>query len=149
MLYHVQHVTEYHYQDAVSLCHNLVHLKPRWTPNQVCHRTHLHVEPKPTAIEPMLDYFGNPTAHFTIQNPHKVLKVMAHIVVEVHPRSVANLSNSPGVGKCSGTDPRIPRLADFMRRLNMCSIRRIFREATNWRATRCRRSREGGLCSKP
>ncbi len=95
MLYHVQHVTEYLYQDPVSLCHNLVHLKPRWTPNQVCHRDHLHVEPEPNLIEPMLDYFGNPTAHFTIQDPHKILKVTASLVVEVHARATGSLNMSP------------------------------------------------------
>ena len=45
MIYNVTHTTKYAYTEPVSLCHNLVHLRPRVVPRQLCHFSHLEVQP--------------------------------------------------------------------------------------------------------
>ena len=77
MRYSVTHTTTYTYTDSVSLCHNLVHLTPRAAPRQACDHTELIVTPQPRAFVQQQDYFGNPIAQFTIQEPHKKLEITA------------------------------------------------------------------------
>jgi transglutaminase-like putative cysteine protease len=83
MDYAVTHTTTYHYSDPVSLCHNLVHLHPREAPRQVCHHSQLMVQPEPRAVHAYRDYYGNPVAHFTIEEPHKTLEITAKHRIEV------------------------------------------------------------------
>jgi transglutaminase-like putative cysteine protease len=85
MLYNVSHTTTYLYTDPVSLCHNLVHLRPRPGPRQTCHQSTLFVQPEPRAWEYLQDYFGNPINLFTIQEPHKKLSIVAKHRIEVAP----------------------------------------------------------------
>lgn len=77
MHYNVKHTTTYTYTDAVSLCHNLVHLRPREAPRQTCEETQLLVTPEPRTLSHQFDFFGNPIALFTIQEPHKKLEITA------------------------------------------------------------------------
>ena len=83
MQYAVTHTTTYHYTDSVSLCHNLVHLKPRSAARQSCEHWHLSVSPEPRAMQNQHDYFGNPISFFTIQEPHKKLQITAKHRMEV------------------------------------------------------------------
>jgi len=83
MLYAVTHSTTYVYADAVSLCHNLVHLRPRIAPRQTVHETRLLVSPEPRGLVHRHDYFGNPIALFTIQEPHKKLEITVKHRIEI------------------------------------------------------------------
>ncbi len=94
MLYNVTHATEYVYSESVSLCHNLVHLQPRSAPRQRCHQTHLTVHPDPRALVHQYDYFGNPIALFTIQEPHKKLSISVKHRIEVQPLEPVPLNTS-------------------------------------------------------
>lgn len=76
--YRIVHNTRYDYSDAVSLCQNVAHLKPRSWFRQRCDRTAVHVTPAPAAIEDRPDYFGNPTTYFMVQEPHRSLTVTAN-----------------------------------------------------------------------
>ena len=89
MLYAVTHSTTYLYADPVSLCHNLVHLRPRPAPRQMCHQWLLVVQPEPRMLAHDYDYFGNPISLFTIQEPHKKLQVMVQHRLEVSPPPIA------------------------------------------------------------
>jgi transglutaminase-like putative cysteine protease len=95
MLYNVTHMTSYSYTEPVSLCHNLVHLRPRAAPRQTCHHSRLLVQPEPRAVEHQHDYFGNPIALFTIQEPHKKLSITAKNRIEVTPGEPIRLQESP------------------------------------------------------
>jgi transglutaminase-like putative cysteine protease len=95
MLYAVSHTTNYSYTDSVSLCHNLVHLRPRAAPRQTCLQSYMLVEPEPRALEHDHDYFGNPIALFTLQEPHKRLSITVKHRIEVKPRAPLELSDSP------------------------------------------------------
>ena len=70
MRYRVTHVTTYSYEEIVSIGHNEVRLEPRSTPRQRRPVTALAIEPTPAVIATELDYFGNPTTFFTVQEPH-------------------------------------------------------------------------------
>src|SRR5262249_19285563 len=94
MLYTITHTTKYSYTESVSLCHNLVHLRPRVAPRQTCHQSHLTVQPEPRALQHHQDYFGNPIALFTIQEPHRKLSITVKHRVEVTPGEPIQLQES-------------------------------------------------------
>lgn len=83
MLYSITHTTTYSYADPVSLCHNLVHLRPRTSPRQTNHQFTMIVQPEPRSIQNHHDYFGNPISLFTIQEPHKRLQITVKERIEV------------------------------------------------------------------
>ncbi len=87
MLYAVTHTTTYSYADPVSLCHNLVHLRPRQAPRQTCQHSTLIVRPEPRSLQHHHDYFGNPISLFTIQEPHKKLQITAKHRIAVAPNT--------------------------------------------------------------
>ncbi len=77
MRYRVRHTTTYHYREAVAVSHNLVHLVPSDSPRQRLLRHELTVSPSPAIAHERRDYYGNRTATFTVQQPHKELVVRA------------------------------------------------------------------------
>lgn len=83
MLYAVTHTTTYSYADPVSLCHNLVHLRPRPAARQTCLHSSMIVQPEPRFLQHHHDYFGNPITLFTIQEPHKKLQITVKHRIEV------------------------------------------------------------------
>jgi len=95
MHYAISHTTTYHYADFVSLCHNLVHLKPRLSPRHTCQQWHLTVSPEPRTMTNLYDYFGNPIALFTIQEPHRKLQITAKHRIDVLPSEPIVLEETP------------------------------------------------------
>jgi transglutaminase-like putative cysteine protease len=93
VIYEVTHRTTFEYTQSVSISHHLLHLAPRVNPHQVCHRHALLVEPPPAVSEKAVDYFGNPTAYITIEEPHDVLSIVSRSVVDV----VAPAPGHPGL----------------------------------------------------
>jgi transglutaminase-like putative cysteine protease len=75
--YTITHVTTYEYTEPVSLCQNVAHLSARACDRQRFEPSVLSISPDPAVIEERVDYFGNPTHYFTIQEPHRELKVEA------------------------------------------------------------------------
>lgn len=73
----IRHVTTYSYSDPVSLCHNVVHLRPRHCFGQTSDQTRIEVRPEPAIIDEQIDYFGNPTTHFSVQELHSLLEITA------------------------------------------------------------------------
>jgi transglutaminase-like putative cysteine protease len=95
MLYAVSHTTTYHYTEPVSLCHNLLHLHPRYFPRQLCHESQLLVTPEPLVLQSQLDYFGNPMTLFTIQEAHRQLSIVARHRIEVTAGEPLQLQETP------------------------------------------------------
>lgn len=93
--YRISHRTSYAYTEAVSLCQNLAHLSPRDVSNQICFEGRVTVMPHPAVRANRLDYFGNPTEFFTIQNPHRKLIVDAEHQIAVTPRPLPDPTRSP------------------------------------------------------
>jgi transglutaminase-like putative cysteine protease len=75
MIYRIRHITEYVYNSPVSLCYNLAHLLPRSTHHQTCQNSLIHIKPKPSYSHKRIDYFGNNTYYFVLEEPHKALSI--------------------------------------------------------------------------
>ncbi len=83
MIYQVTHTTRYRYNKAVSQCFNLAHLLPRNTYYQHCSRAQISVNPLPVNSSDRVDYFGNRSFYFSLQQPHDILEVTAVSEVEI------------------------------------------------------------------
>ena len=83
MKYKVRHLTVYHYGEPVLLSHHAAHLRPRRVPGQHSDKVRLSIRPSPAVLrDGQMDYFGNPTTFFTVQDPHSQLEVEAVFEVE-------------------------------------------------------------------
>ncbi|CAN5396144.1 transglutaminase family protein [soil metagenome] len=88
-MYHkVVHKTDYIYQEAVSLCHNIVRLTPRSTNKQFCKSSVIKIIPEPDVLIEYEDFFGNKLVYFTIEKEHKKLSV--HVTSEIEKLLPAN-----------------------------------------------------------
>jgi transglutaminase-like putative cysteine protease len=83
--YKISHITTYAYSDLVSLCQNVAHLVPRACSWQQTEPHVLSISPDPAVIEERLDFFGNPVEYFTVQEPHRELKVCVEHRIAVEP----------------------------------------------------------------
>ncbi len=95
MKYHVKHVTQYDYSTPVTLSHNVAHLRPREHDLQKCLSHQLTVTPNPRARADWLDYFGNHSDYFSLQQSHSELTVVAESIVEVFAPPVEDISMAP------------------------------------------------------
>lgn len=85
MKYRVTHITEFLYHAQVGLCHNEARLLPMELPHQQVLSATLDIEPSPQDRFDRLDYFGNRTSYFSIQEPHEQMRVTATSEVLVKP----------------------------------------------------------------
>jgi len=85
MRFQIVHETRYQYSQAVALCHNEAHLRPRACATQVCESSEVVVDPLPQFLDERSDYFGNPVLYFAVQEPHEVLTVTATSQVRLVP----------------------------------------------------------------
>ncbi|REK07439.1 MAG: transglutaminase family protein [Planctomycetota bacterium] len=83
MRYAFVHTTHYSYSDAVPLCQNQVHLKPRDSDRQICHAHELAISPVPFKVDESRDFFGNPIHFFTLQDRHELLSITSRGEVEL------------------------------------------------------------------
>jgi transglutaminase-like putative cysteine protease len=96
MIYRVRHTTTYNYVEPVLVAHHMAHLMPRSFAAQSCRRTALRITPAPASLDDTgQDYFGNPIAFFTLQDPHRKLTVEALSRVEVKPRDLPSPGETP------------------------------------------------------
>lgn len=120
MIYKIRHVTEYKYNSPVSLCYNLAHLVPRHTDNQRCQSTLVHITPKPTYGQKRLDYFGNSTYYFSLEEPHKSLTIDVTSEISTDPIfSSMNLDMGVSCGDAkhllkTATDPDVIQAREFV-----------------------------------
>ena len=86
MKYLVTHQTRYLYSDTVSISYNRVHSRPGAVIGQTTGNGKLLIEPEPASIDTQRDFFGNPIAFFSIQEPHRELEVTVSFDAEVEKR---------------------------------------------------------------
>lgn len=82
MKYELIHSTTYRYKQPVSSYHSIACLYPRATVSQLPGEFTLTVSPEPAEITERVDFFGNTTHYFSVQKPHKELRVVARSIVE-------------------------------------------------------------------
>ncbi len=85
MRFRISHLTRYSYAEPVSLCHSILHLKPRRVglKGQQCLASQLRIDPWPAVNREHEDFFGNRVNYFSIQQSHSALEVTAISEVEV------------------------------------------------------------------
>ncbi len=96
MRYRITHTTKYAYSEAVPICQNKVHLRPRTNSYQSCHGYRLIILPVPTRVEAQTDYFGNEVEYFSLLDSHHGLSVTATSEIERIPNDAElNLAQTP------------------------------------------------------
>ena len=95
MKYRINHLTRYLYNDPVSLCHNIAHLKPLDLPHQKVLSTQLRIDPWPAVSSEHTDFFGNRVGYFCIQQSHRSLEVCITSDVEVTAPERPDFAASP------------------------------------------------------
>lgn len=91
--YRVRHLTRYKYDDPVSVCHNVAHLRPRSTAESHVRSHVMRIDPE-TRFESRTDYFGNPIACFSIPERHQAMSLEAVSEVEILPRPLPDPPNT-------------------------------------------------------
>ncbi len=94
-LYKATHTTLYDYVEAVSLCHNVLHLAARSCPWQTRRSSELRISPPPLVMTERVDFFGNTATFATIEEAHRRLGVTAVNVVEMAPVSIPAPGQTP------------------------------------------------------
>jgi transglutaminase-like putative cysteine protease len=90
MRYRVRHETVYHYGGDVAHSHQLLHLAPRDSANQICHSRTITLDPEPSTRREDVDAFGNFVTRLEYDLPHDRLLVLAEAAIEVGlPRTAA------------------------------------------------------------
>jgi len=84
--YHVRHETRYAYAADVVHSHHLLHLVPRPAPYQECLEHEISIEPANHRRVDELDAFGNPLIRIELAQPHRELKVVSQMQIDVHAR---------------------------------------------------------------
>ena len=94
MRYHIRHQTLYRYSADVVHSHQLLHLVPRPAPFQQCLEHALQITPPPRERRDEVDVFGNPMTSIELEHPHRELRVVAEMDVQVHARPVVLAGDS-------------------------------------------------------
>lgn len=82
MILRATHTTTYAYADKVSICYTEARLSPRNGHGQALIEHELSIDPEPDAAVMRTDYFGNSVAAFSVQQPHRTLKIISKSIVE-------------------------------------------------------------------
>lgn len=83
-LYHIKHITRYHYPAAVTDSANQIILKPQDSPYQEIKSQVITIKPQ-APVDYFADYLGNTVGVFTIVEPHDTLEIISHLEVETKP----------------------------------------------------------------
>ena len=85
MEYTVRHRTTYTYQSDVAYSRLIAHLVPRQTARQRALSVDVSLTPTPVRRFDRLDFFGNTTSWFIVDEPHDALEIFAESNVAVEP----------------------------------------------------------------
>ncbi|GEB70186.1 transglutaminase [Pseudoalteromonas carrageenovora] len=94
MKYKIKHSTTYNYTDFVSLCQNQARLTPKTNRGQICHSSHIKIEPIANYVQEFTDYFDNKVTAFEIATQHKKLTVTMISEVELITTANKNLNTA-------------------------------------------------------
>jgi transglutaminase-like putative cysteine protease len=90
----VVHRTVYSYSEVVSTSRHEARLSPREHEHQHTLAHQVEITPRPALRRRRFDYFGNRALHFTLDEPHRSLEVVAQSVVEVTPMLLPELGRT-------------------------------------------------------
>jgi transglutaminase-like putative cysteine protease len=92
--YRIRHETRYEYAAAVVHSHHLLHLVPRPAPFQECLEHEISVFPENHRRVNEVDVFGNPVIRVELAQPHRELRVVSEMQIEVHARPAVSLDST-------------------------------------------------------
>jgi transglutaminase-like putative cysteine protease len=92
--YRVRHETAYSYAADVVHSHHLLHLVPRPANYQECLEHEIAITPAGHRRVDGFDAFGNPLIRLELAQPHRVLKVVSTMEIEVYPRPAVSPESS-------------------------------------------------------
>ena len=92
--YRIRHETRYEYAADVVHSHHLLHLVPRPAPYQECLEHEITVFPENHRRVNEVDVFGNPMIRIELAQPHRELRVVSEMQIEVHPRPAVSLDST-------------------------------------------------------
>jgi transglutaminase-like putative cysteine protease len=92
--YRIRHETRYEYAADVMHSHHLLHLVPRPAPYQECLEHDIAVFPENHRRVNEVDAFGNPMIRIELAQPHRELRVVSQMQIEVHPRPAVLLDST-------------------------------------------------------
>ena len=98
MKYKIRHITEYKYQEAVSVCHNRLCLAPINTQGQTCLASDVRIFPVPDEISHRTDFFGNNLLFFSTYKEHDHLEIISTSEVERRVRAEVQLATHSTMG---------------------------------------------------
>ena len=84
----VTHETRYDYVPAVETAQHMAYLRPLTSHCQTLLSHTLTISPAPEKVSQMVDVFGNTRSFFSLQTPHRQLRVVAHSVLVTNPQPV-------------------------------------------------------------
>lgn len=92
MKYNITHKTEYNYSIPVTISQHLIHLEPRKCSRQNWISHDIEISPKPAYFVTREDIYGNKVTAFSIEEEHKIFKVLAKGTVEVSEKKMPETS---------------------------------------------------------
>lgn len=84
----VTHETRYDYVPAVETAQHMAYLRPLTSHCQTLLSHTLTISPAPEKVSQTVDVFGNTRSFFSLQTPHRQLRVVAHSVLVTNPQPV-------------------------------------------------------------
>ena len=94
MRYNIKHITEYQYQEVVSIGHNRLCLVPLNYYGQKCLSSNIIIEPTPDELTYQTDFFGNTLLFISIYKEHDQLEITSESTVEIVDRSNAEKASA-------------------------------------------------------
>jgi len=84
----ITHETVYDYRPVVETAQHMAYLTPLNRPSQLLLGHRLEITPQPTQISTTLDVFGNTRHFFSLQVPHRRLRVVGSSEVQTQPSNL-------------------------------------------------------------
>lgn len=98
MRYSIKHITEYHYQEMVTIGHNRLCLVPLNYNGQQCLSSNIKISPTPDELVYQTDFFGNTLLFISIYKEHDQLEITSESTVDIQSRPNVDLvSTSPAL----------------------------------------------------
>jgi transglutaminase-like putative cysteine protease len=94
MIVNINHQTSYRYADCVSMCQNLLRLRPRNHIWQTLLQHDLTITPNPSSTNHYLDFFANHVTWISLLEHHDHFHIDANSRVQIHPRPAIDLTTS-------------------------------------------------------
>jgi len=96
MRYKIRHITEYQYQEMVSIGHNRLCLVPLNYNGQQCLSSNIKISPTPDELVYQTDFFGNTLLFISIYKDHDQLEIVSESMVDIESGANADRAfNSP------------------------------------------------------